>query len=1076
MWEVAGPFAAGLSDPPPFVVGESDPARDWPLYQPGPLDGRFGYREHAVEAVFRHDGEPHGHYELGLDVYARQGPCPHLRLELNGTAGWLYPAVERVDRSGTRFPHTPISGWARARVPLAAALLRRGRNRLRIVTTQDPPPDPVELRVRDGLFAGLFGSELQWGALRLGRAAERPTHALRLEILPLWRREPGGQIGHCTITVARPFASGRLRVALAGRGLLADVELEPAAFGEIRREILLPDRTQPLEARIDVTLDGDTVCASVPIPVRRKWTLHLVPLVHFDLGYTDHQGKILELHSRNLERALPLLEARGWAYTVDAAVVVDHFRETRPPGARARLERTAHAGRLAVNRLAFHPLTGIASLGEWRRVMGGREEDLLHVTDVPSLNGCLPTLLSAAGVRRFVAIVNHQRACTEDGDWVHLHSPFRWTAADGAEVDAFVADGYAQVRHLMADPPTVAGAIDALSRFIRRFERDDYPFADLPIVGIQLDNEDIGDPEIDFVERWNATFAHPQMRFGTFADYFDAIAGHELPVVRGDGGSFWEDGTGSAARLTARHRGTQALLPVAETLHALVARVAGRPAPVRRIGAAWDELLVGSEHTLVAHDTTERPWTEATVEQLWWVEQRAEHARLLARDLEREAMSALGELVACDAPAVLVFNPTAQPRTDEIRLELPAGRSVAERGGGILPDDRAARPDGTHAVRFTARDIPAFGYRTFPIVDGPGTTGPPPRSDTTVKVGSYRVEIDASEGRVARLRWGDVQLIDERSPFAFGAVLYVSGGGTAADRGLGWARTALADFDRSLPAPDLTITAGTMSYGGAHRRRDGIALRFAGHAGLVRHIRAELVLREDDDRVEYRVRLTKRATLAREAVYVAFPFALADPQVRYDRQVGWIDPPADHLPGAANEWFVHHRAVGLLGATHAIAWTAADAPLFTLGDVVRGRWPRAAQASATLLSWVMNNYWDTNHPAQQSVTELELRYAFTPLSAWDPAAASRLGLRWRRPTLCSLIQPHDKRASARGPLPADAGRLLELEAADGLLVDLAAADGLVAHVAELAGTAGELRLDGERHVIAPHAVQSIRLA
>jgi alpha-mannosidase len=1048
----------------------------WEL--PGPLDGRFGYREHAAEVVFHHDGTPRGGYELSLDLYARQGPCPQLRLELNGVAGRLYPAVARSDRAGVRFPHTPIAGWASLRVPLDGRLMRAGRNVLRIVTTQDPPPDPAELRPRDGLFPGLFGSELQCGAPRMDRAARH--HEVRLDVLPLWRRHSGGvaQVAYCTVTVAHPCASGRLRVEVDGHGTVADLELEPIELGQIRREILLPERTATAEARVVATLDGEVTVARVSVRPGRKWTLHLVPLVHFDLGYTDHQAKALELHSRNVERALALIEDRDWAYTVDAGVVADHFAETRPAAELERFERAARSGRLAVNRLTFHLLPGIATLGEWRRAIDGRGGELLHITDVPSLNGCLPAILSAAGVRRFVAIVNHQRASGDQGDWVHLRSPFRWTAPDGSQVETFVADGYAQLRHLAADPPTVAGATDALSRFIRRFEGDDYPFADLPLVGVHLDNEDIGEPEIDFVERWNATYAHPQIRVGTFADYFDAIAvaGETLPEVSGDGGSFWEDGTGSAAASTARHRGTQALLPAVETLHALIARATGRRVPARRLAAAWDELLIGSEHTLVAHDATERPWTRATAEQRWWIEQRVEHARLLARDLEREAMSALGELVACEAPAVLALNPSPRSRTDEIRLELPAGRSLAGPDGRILPADREPRPDGVHEVRFTARDIPAFGYRTFPIVDGPGDVGPPPRPDTVVEVGAYRVQVDPDLGRVARLRWHDVELIDDRSPFPFGAILYVRGGGSATGRGLGRERTSLADFDRSLPAPALTVTTGSMRYEGLRRRRDGYALHFTGEAGLVNEVRAELVLREAEDRLEYRVRITKPATLAREAVYVAFPFALADPQVLYDRQVGWVDPCRDHLPGAANEWFVHHRAVGLVGATHAIAWTCADAPLFTLGDVVRGTWPSHARASATLLSWVMNNYWDTNHPAQQRVAELELRYAFAPLREWDPTAATRLGLRWQRPTLHSVIQPHDKRGRPRGRLPGDVGRLLDVDASEGLLVDATAPDGVVLQVAELAGRAGELRLaGGAPRTIAPNSLCSVRL-
>ena len=50
--------------------------------------------------------------------------------------------------------------------------------------------------------------------------------------------------------------------------------------------------------------------------------MHLIPHVHLDLGFTDSQGKVLELHCRNIDRALDLFDSDpSFGFSVDGAVI-----------------------------------------------------------------------------------------------------------------------------------------------------------------------------------------------------------------------------------------------------------------------------------------------------------------------------------------------------------------------------------------------------------------------------------------------------------------------------------------------------------------------------------------------------------------------------------------------------------------------------------------------------------------------------------------------------------------------------------------------------------------------------------
>src|SRR5262249_36340341 len=137
------------------------------------------------------------------------------------------------------------------------------------------------------------------------------------------------------------------------------------------------------------------------------------------------------------------------------------------------------------------------------------------------------------------------------------------------------------------------------------------------------------------------------------------------------------------------------------------------------------------------------------------------------------------------------------------------------------------------------------------------------------------------------------------------------------------------------PLPDLTVHPAGMRPIGLLRTYDGWRLRTVGEAPSLPRVEVDVLLRDASDRIDVTVRLAKTRVLAKESVYVAFPFAARRPRFRYDRQQGWIDPAADHAPGACQEWFTTQYGVVVdgTGGGPAIAWTSADAPLFTTGDI-----------------------------------------------------------------------------------------------------------------------------------------------
>ncbi|MFC7586564.1 hypothetical protein ACFQYP_24585 [Nonomuraea antimicrobica] len=966
-------------------------------------------------------------------------------------------------------------------VPIPGAMLPPGEHVLAITTTLDREAATGPVTIPGGQphrhreqFGHHFGSGITWRSIELTPATSPPPPPA-LKATPLYLHD-GRELVELTV----PASARRAEVRLSGRTHAFD--LPERDLGQVRVRFPVDEARGPAEVRVD----GGPPVTFALTPARR-WTLHLIPHVHLDVGYTDGQGKVLELHSRNLDRALAALERDpGFAFSVDGSLILAQYLATRSEKNADRVLRALREGRIAVN--AFHSLflSGVASLEEIYRAayLAARLRDehgvpvtYANLTDVPSYSAAVPSILAALGVEGFVGIENHHRGGNADSDLQHLLSPVMWEGVDGSRVLTHFSDTYSQLRFMVGDPQTIEGGAHSLCRLLARYERPGYLPHDLAVIGTHADNEDLADGDAGFAARWNAVYAHPRIVVSTMAGYLDAVRplADRLPVWRGDGGSYWEDGVGTGATVVAEHRRAQSALPAAEGLAALVTRAEPGYRPNREaLDAAWEGALFGAEHTWTWSHALAHPHGEQVGDQLDWKRHQVHTALRTAVDEGRRAMSQLGELVTTQGPTLLVHNPLSWARDVEVEFE--------SAGPPPLPAEVLADCAGLRRYRMTVADVPGFGYRTIPLAapaplapgeeDGRGAASGerakdwlpvPPRLVTS----RWEAELDPATGAVLGLtcRADGRRLLDG----PLGQVLYVRNGPSTrvvpAHSGDPHhhppvPRTSLDGRRPHADPPDLAVFPAAMRPVGLRRTYDGWRLRSVGSAPSVPYVEVDVLLRDDDDRVDVTVRLEKEREPAKEALYVAFPFAAEQPRFHYDRQQGWIDPAADHAPGACQEWFTTQYGVVVGSPAGAVAWTSADAPLFTAGDIVRGAWPeRFAPPTGALYSWVMNNYWPTNTPPEQDGT-LTLRYAFRPLPAFDPVAAGRLGREVRAAPMVSEVSRLDKFDTEPRRLAAPSGRLLDLGLPDWVAATVSEPrdrDGLLVRLQDLSGRGGEVR-------------------
>ena len=155
----------------------------------------------------------------------------------------------------------------------------------------------------------------------------------------------------------------------------------------------------------------------------------------------------------------------------------------------------------------------------------------------------------------------------------------------------------------------------------------------------------------------------------------------------------------------------------------------------------------------------------------------------------------------------------------------------------------------------------------------------------------------------------------------------------------------------------------------------GIVARLESSGVNTPRIETEVILFNGQKKIEFINHVHKTEVYTKEGVYFAFPFAMEHPQFRYEIQNGFVDPSRDQMPGAGKEWFsVQHWVAAEQGGVTA-ALVPVDAPLVTLGDIVRGAWPEIRQRTGTIFSYDEQLLQKTTPQARQGI--FTFRYVLT---------------------------------------------------------------------------------------------------
>ena len=1017
---------------------------------------------------FELDGEPRGAYRLRLGLILATPRVPVVQVEVNGHKGWFHQRPGKDFQEGNLeaniFPQYAV-GQLFAEIP--AEFLRRGANELSLTAVADP------------LTTALPGGEetadavLRYDALALERvsegAAATTAAVTAAEATPtVFYRAEGGRLSEVVSVLVRwAGLAPRGSVTLRLPGWTRTQALSPGRdFGEQRFEFLVPEFAAGARATVRVNAGGRDYDFPQTLTPKRKWTVYMVPHEHLDIGYSDFQTKLAELHSRVIDEALELSARRPeFRFGLDGYWQAQQFLEGRSEGEKQRFYRAVRSRNVQVPAQHSVMLTGMGTAEtllrsfyashKFNRQHGG-PWDYVNITDVPSYTWSYASILSAAGIKYFSAAANADRGPTLMLGDLHRRSPFWWEGPDGSRVLLWYARHYHQIGSQFGLPPRLANGYEGLQTFLDVYERPDYAPRAVLMHGSQWENTSLYPQQADLAREWNARYAYPRLAFAGFGEALEKISagvGDKLPVVRGDGGPYWEDGVASDALYAAMERENERRAVSAEKLSTVAALVDPRTSPPRSaLDSMWDNIFLMNEHTWGWGRSVTEPHSEDSERELAWKRLRAVIGRDQVEYVLDRAMAAIAGSVETPSRALVVFNTLNWRRDGWVEFDLQKTREIVDiETQGVVPFEVLRDEPAYQRIRFLARGVPPVGYRSYHVRDRAarpadetpsatstsaqaGAAGTASTASTTAEAPSqvrgdtienafYRVRLDAESGSIRGIYDKQLgrELVDAASPYRFGQYVYVTGGGEPFPN-------QMLTYRKTTPVARLEV----------HRARGGrivsvaktptgAVARLESSAPHTPRVSTEVVLFDDAKKIEINQRVRKETVYRKEGAYFAFPVAAREPQFRFDVQSAVVDPARDMMPGAGLEWFSSQNwaSAGDEGLT--VAVVNRDSFLWTFGDIVRGTWPKEfGRRGPALFSYVMNNYWNTNYVAAQG-GEFTFRYVVTSARALDQAAVARLGWEETTPLERTLVKAQDQTYPARKTLPAAQSSFLSVE-------------------------------------------------
>lgn len=843
------------------------------------------------------------------------------------------------------------------------------------------------------------------------------------EVKPWYKHRTDGKAGREVVLHVSGRLTGNIVITVGwnGKEEITDRQLKE---GQDTIAVLLPAGIGETATEANITLQSknDRYTATVNVPAKKQWTVYIYPHAHLDIGYTNLQETVKKLQVRNIDVGIDLAqktqhypEGARFVWNPEATWIVSNYLKSATPEKRKKFIDAVKKGWVQIDGAHSNMNTSICT-GEELMRMFRNQQNIQRVTGVPITTmvqfdnpGGSWGLVQAAvqnGIKGFISFPN-----TFDLRKTWEHKPFFWIAPDGKSKLLFLQATPYGIGYTLKGSKYGLGKVQSfndtcdrlhtatpMKNFIDPFifeetaklEQANSPYDIMAITWSMADNCLIDADLPEAVKQWNATYAYPKLIIAGSKEILQAYESRYsniIPSYTGDFTEFWTDGLGSDAKRVALSQHARENMVQAETLWALLNHK--KAAPVQEYHEGWEDLLLAAEHTWGAQN----PGTPLATKIEGNKAAYFENAEKTSTDLISKALE---PIKAEGSNTIAVINTLSWPRCGLVVIsaeQSKAGDRVIDDANREVPAQRMTNGE----LIFQSGNIPALGSKTYKVVAGKcGIPG-------SLKAGAFSlgneklsITIDEKTGSIKSMmdETHHRELVDTSSAFQLNSFNYVPGVWNGRD-----------SSRSSLPATDISVRV----------KEQGplvMSLLITSKAPGCNWLTREIRLIKDKAVVECINTIDKLPTRKKEAIHYGFAFNVPAGNVQMDIPWGVMTPEKDQLPGANRNWLAFQHWIDVSNNEYGVTWTALESPVVELGSITGtildgarqvDRWIKKLAPTQTIISWPVNNHWNTNFPPEQQgiITE---RYCMTVHEKYDAATANRFGLEQNRPLIAVQVK------------------------------------------------------------------------
>jgi alpha-mannosidase len=767
------------------------------------------------------------------------------------------------------------------------------------------------------------------------------------------------------------------------------------------------------QARITISTAKNTMYQSVFVPVLKQWTVYIYPHSHVDIGYTNTQEFVRKLHMRNIDVAIDIAkktqnypEGSRFVWNPEANWVTENYLKEASPEKRKTFIEAVKKGWISLDGDYANVNTSACTDEELLRLFhSGHEISAITGTPIKTMvqmdiAGVSWGIVQAAyqnGIRGFFLYPN---IGTIRQPWEHR--PFYWVAPDGKSKIFFLQAlpygfGY-DIKGSKIGLHKTQGNDPSLDRIttgkpdenfvgelvfseISRLEGQRSPYDIMVLPWALADNALIDADLPDAVRNWNERFAFPKLIISgsqRIMDDYEKRYGDIIPEVKGDYSEYWTDGLGTDAKRVGEYRrGTENIVQ-AETAWSMLN--ATKPSPRKLVDSAWENCLLGAEHTWGYQDPKAPLAKQIEQTKASFFENSLKNSDELLNAAFKSIKKETGNKIA-------VFNTLSWDRDGLVTLskeQSKTGDRVLDEKGNEMPSQRLS----SGQLAFMAKQVHALGSATYTISAGQSSlkngcsiTG------NTLSNGNLSLYIDPETGDISSLKniKTGQEYVDKKSKYGLNSYRYLLETDTA--------NIGSKPYNIKLKIKDNGPLVASVV----------ISSSAEGCNWLTRQVQ----LVQGQPWVDMTNSLDKISTRTKEGIHFGFAFNVSDGNTRLDIPWGIMIPEYDQLTGSNKSWLTFQHWVDISNNETGITWTSIEAPLIEMGEMTanvlggahgRKNWYKTLPKTQTLFSWALNNHWGTNFPLEQGGV-MSFHYALLPHQAYDAVAANRFGLEQNRPLI-----------------------------------------------------------------------------